>query len=114
MSSEHKFSLACSRASRAFQTLGNALILAGDGAKFATAASLALAFESAVDAAPEKRRELVAAANEFIPIGLDAIKHKFQSDTISMLSRKLTRAVANFSLQCTETEKLKNDHRTTH
>lgn len=113
MSDTREFSLACSRASRAFQMLGNALLVVGDGTKFATAASLALAFESAIDAAPEKRRELAVAASEFVPVGLEAIKPKFPSDIVSMLSRKLTRAVANFSQKNAHKEKLPNDYRKT-
>lgn len=77
--------------------LGNALIIAGDGAKFAAAASIALAFEAAVDAPPEKRKELVSAASALIPRALEAVGTRFPADVVSMLSRNLTRAIKDFS-----------------
>lgn len=104
MSDARELSLVCSRASRAFQALGSALISVGDGGGFVSAASLAIVFESAVDAAPERQRELAEAAGEFIPIGLEAVKQAFPSDAVSALSRKLTRAVANFSRITTQKE----------
>lgn len=112
MSDARELSLVCSRVSRAFRALGNALISVGDGAGFVSAVSLAIVFESAVDAAPERRRELTEAAEEFIPIGLEAVKQAFPPDAVSVLSRKLTRAVASFSRRTTQKrhqEMMKNE-----
>lgn len=96
MDDSRRLSLACSRASRAFQTLGNALLIAGDGAKFASAASVALAFESAVDADPVRRRELLAVAAEFFPVAVDSLRSRFSPETVRTIELRLSRAIKSF------------------
>lgn len=101
MNHDRDISLACSRASRAFQTLGNALIICGDGAKFASAASIALSFESAIDASDDVRRDLVSEARAFVPVAIDAIEPRFSRGASQLLAVRLMRAIDNFSRKTT-------------